>query len=201
MEGSAGLPELLEGLVTHMNRTRQLFLVLMLTAFIMAPAALVLSFIILSPGITQAGPEYSFIVDYDDLNYGPYAELGFLFPLEEGIYGEFDGYMDGRLLGEYYILQSNDHDAIVYIGEFVGEFDGKHAVFIGEFVGTFEGDFVGLYEDNDPYGLYDGLFEGVFVGFFETELDGQKMVVYDDNLVPEYPDTRWNWLLWIWQKI
>lgn len=188
MEGAAGLPELLDGLVSHMNRTRRLFLVLMLTAFLIAPASLVLALVILSPGITLAGPEYSFMVEYDELPYGIYTEHEDGFHWEEGIYGEFEGRMEGKLLGERYGVPSIDHaNATVYTGEFVGEFDGMHAVFIGDLEGTFEGDFVGLYED-EYYGLYDGLFEGIFVGFFEFEEDGPEIDVYDDDMVPAYTD-------------
>lgn len=213
MEGAAGLPELVEGLISHMNRTRRLFLILMMTAFLIAPASLVLALVILSPGITLAGPEYSFMVEYDELPHGIYTEHGDGFYWEEGTYGEFEGRMEGRLLGERFGQSPGGHanvtayagefvleppeafggrmphaNATAYTGEFVGEFDGMPAVFIGDFVGTFEGDSVGLYEDRDSYGLYDGLFEGIFVGFFEVGDDGPKIDVYDDYLVPAYTD-------------
>ena len=188
MEGAAGLPELMEGLVSHMNRTRRLFLVLMLTAFLIAPASLVLALIILSPGVTLAGPEYSFMVEYDELPPGIYAEHEDGFHWEDGVYGEFEGHMEGRLLGERYSPPFIGHaNTTVYTGEFVGEFDGTYAVFIGDFEGTFEGDFAGLYED-EGYGLYDGLFEGIFVGFFEVENGGPDIDTYDDDMVPAYTD-------------
>ncbi len=189
MEGAAGLPELMEGLISHMNRTRRLFLILMLTAFLIAPASLVLALVILSPGVTLAGPEYSIVVEYDELPPGVYTEHGDGLRWEEGVYGEFEGHMDGRLLGEHYAPPLNGHaNTTAYTGEFVGEFDGIYAVFIGDFEGTFEGDFVGLYEDGDPYGLYEGLFEGIFVGSFVVEEDGPEIYVYDDDLVPAYTD-------------
>ena len=189
MEGAAGLPELVEGLISHMNRTRRLFLVLMLTAFIIAPASLVLALVILSPGITLAGPEYSFVVEYDELPHGIYGGYGDEFHWEIGVYGEFEGQMEGWLLGWRDGPPPDGHtNSTVYAGEFVGEFDGMYAVFVGDFVGTFEGDVVELYEEGDSYGLHEGVFEGVFVGFFEVWEDGPEIYVYDDDLIPAYAD-------------
>ena len=196
MEGAAGLSELVEGLISHMNRTRRLFLVLMLTAFIIAPVSLALALVILSPGIALTGPEYSFMVEYDELPPNIYAERGDGFYWEAGIYGEFEGYMEGRLLGVSRSLPLNGHtNTTIYTGEFVGEFDGMYAVFIGDFEGDFEGDFVRFYKDDDSFGVYNGLFEGNFVGFFEIENEGPNIDIYDDDLVPPYTDPAYSVVL------
>ena len=142
MSERPGIAEVADRLISHMDRSRRLYMLLIASSLALAVASLAFMALALSPGaMTAAGPAYEY--------YG-------------GMPGAYEGVFEGRLLG------SADGPAGPFYGEFVGEFDGAPSALYGEFVGSFEGTFDDLYDGapDGELGVFEGRFEGVFYGEF-----------------------------------
>ena len=164
----------MENLISHMNNTRRLYLVLIIAAFVIAPASLIFAVIMLSPSIvSETGPDYTLTVEFEEDMVMPpefFEEYYYYVPFEDEIFGEFEGEFVGKMLGDN-MQDDTGKDKEAYYGEFVGKFEGEIAVMSGQFVGKFEGTSNDFYDDienndNTSFGTF-GLYEGQFVGKFE----------------------------------
>lgn len=142
MSERPGIAEIADRLISHMDRSRRLYVLLIASSLALAVTSLAFMALVLSPGAVPAGPAYEY--------YG-------------GMPGAYEGVFEGRLLG------SADGPAGPFYGEFVGEFDGEASAMYGEFAGSFDGTFDDLYDGAAPggeLGVFEGRFEGVFYGEF-----------------------------------
>ena len=181
----AGIAEIAERLIMHMDRSRRLYVLLIIASLASAVTSLGFMGLMLAPGgVPAAGPDYEF---YPDVHGGLAGYPG------GGLFGSYGGSFEGRLLGDA------DGSAGPYFGEFVGSFDGRHAAMSGEFAGSFEGEFE-RFEDgmgSDSFGIYEGSFEGEFRGAFYGMQDAGEFAGslepgamaeagYDVVYLPEY---------------
>ena len=147
-----GIAEIADRLISHMDRSRRLYVLLIAASLALAAASFAFMGIVLSPGAAPAvGTEYGL---------GPGGAVGHL---DRGVLGAYEGAFEGRLLGG-----SDGPDGPFY-GEFVGEFGGRTSVMSGEFYGSFDGEFDDFHEGllpGEEFGMYEGAFEGEFYGEF-----------------------------------
>ena len=183
-ERSMNFPEVIDGLITHMNKTRTLFLILIITSLVLAPVSIIFAVLLLSPGITsEIGSDYAIVTEPHNsvsvINFTTSSDLD-----ESQLYGLYVGGFVGQVFGDGVSLavsdsQKTDSDN-AYTGEFVGKFDGHSGMFVGEFVGNHTGKFVGnptgeletardgVSDSQNNFGIYQGTFTGEFTGLFSN---------------------------------
>lgn len=180
---SAGIAEVAERLIMHMDRSRRLYVLLIVASFASVATSLAFVGLMLAPGgVPATGPDYEF---YPDTAGDPSAYPG------GGLLGSFDGSFEGRLLGE------SDGSAGPYYGEFVGSFGGRDASMSGEFAGSFDGRFERFGDGAGSFGVYEGTFEGEFRGAFYGMQDPGEFAAslendeagYEVVYIPEYDGT------------
>lgn len=161
MAEGAGIAEIAERLIMHMDRSRRLYVLLIAASFASAITSFAFVGLMLAPGgVPAAGPEYE---SYPEL-------VGLALHPEGGVLGTFGGTLEGRLVGEA------DGPGGPYYGEFVGSFGGRDALMSGRFAGSFDGRLEGPPGGaaRDQFGIYEGTFEGSFSGAFYGMDDPQE---------------------------
>ena len=182
---SAGIAEIAERLIMHMDRSRRLYVLLIVASFASAITSMAFMGLMLAPGgVPATGPDYEF---YPDIAGDPSLYPG------GGLLGSYEGTFEGRLLGEA------DGSAGPYYGEFVGSFGGREAAMSGELSGSFDGrfEYFGDGMGSDSFGMYEGTFEGAFRGAFYgmEDPDGFAGLLerdeagYEVVYIPEYDGT------------